>query len=243
MEPVRFKSHDGLSLAGWYVPAAVKTDKAVLVLHGHGSNKDWGFKKYGHFLRERYNVFVYDQRSHGASEGEFVTLGFFERQDAQLALGELKKRGNTRLGVLGESMGGAVAINMAAVTPEVKAVVTDCAFDSLHDAIAPRAAARHYPFSPLVAESVIATAGLRSGADLDDADPVKWVSKIAPRPFFLIHSLEDRDTVPLNGEKLYAAAAEPKQAWWPKDAKHCTAYKVYPEEYRQRVLGFFEASL
>lgn len=242
-EKVSFASHDGLKLAGWYVPAAVKTDKAVLVLHGHGSNKDWVFKKYGHFLRQKYNVFLYDQRRAGESEGTFVSLGYFERKDAALALDQLRRRGNTQLGVMGESMGGAVAINLAAVTPDVKAVVSDCAFDSLQDAIAPRAAARKYPLSGLVAKSIITTASLRAKADLDDADPVKWVAKIAPRPFFLIHSMEDRDTVPMNGEKLYAAAQSPKQAWWPKEARHCTAYKVYPEEYKQRVLSFFEQSL
>ena len=242
-EKVDFTSHDGLKLAGWYVPAAVKTDKALLILHGHGSNKDWVFRKYGNWLRQRYNVFLYDQRYAGESQGKFVTLGYFERKDAVLALDQLRRRGNTRLGVFGESMGGAVAINTAAAVPDVKCVVSDCAFDSMVDAVGPRAAARKYPLPGLVAQSVVKTASLRAGADLDDADPVKWVAKIAPRPFFLIHGMQDNETVPLNGQKLFAAAQEPKQAWWPANSKHCTAWKDYPDEYKQRVLSFLEQSL
>ncbi|MFN3431303.1 MAG: alpha/beta hydrolase [Candidatus Sericytochromatia bacterium] len=242
-EKVDFKSHDGLKLAGWYVPAAVKTDKALLILHGHGSNKDSVFRKYGNWLRQKYNVFLYDQRHAGESEGKFVSLGYLERQDAVLALEQLRRRGNTQLGVFGESMGGAVAINTAATVPDVKCVVTDCAFDSMVDAVGPRAAARKYPLPGLVAQSVVKTASLRAGHDLDDADPVKWVAKIAPRPFFLIHGMQDHETVPMNGEKLFAAAQEPKQAWWPANSKHCTAWKDYPDEYKQRVFGFLEKSL
>ena len=242
-ERVEFKSHDGLQLVGWYVPAEQPTTKGILLLHGHASKKDVVFKKYGHWLRSQYNLFLYDQRYSGESEGRFTSLGYYERHDAKLALDQLRSRGNTSLGVMGESMGGAVAINVGATVPDVKAVWNDCAFDSLQDAIAPRAKARKYPLSDLVAVSVRKTAGLRAKGHLEEADPIRWVDKIGPRPFYLVHGMKDDETLPINGEKLFKQAKDPKEAWWPAEAKHADAYKIYPEEYKQKTFAFFEKAL
>jgi fermentation-respiration switch protein FrsA (DUF1100 family) len=242
-ERVEFKSHDGLKLVGWYVPAAKPTTKAILLLHGHASKKDVVFRKYGNWLRSEYNLFLYDQRYSGESEGKYVTLGYYERHDAKLALDQLRSRGNTSIGLMGESMGGAVAINVGATVPDVKAVWNDCAFDSLQDAIAPRAAARKYPLADLVAVAVRKTAGLRAKGHLEEADPIHWVDKIGPRPFYLVHGLKDDETLPVNGEKLFKAAKDPKESWWTAEAKHANSWKVYPEEYKQRTFAFFEKAL
>lgn len=242
-EKVTFQSHDGLKLAGWYVPAAHPTTKGLLVLHGHGSNKDVVFHKYGNWLHADYNLFLYDQRYSGDSEGPYCTLGYLERRDAVIALDQLRQHGNTTIGIMGESMGGAVAINAAAVTPDVKCVVSDAAFDSFVDAIGPRAAAKKYPLSGLVAQAVTKTVALRVHGDVADSDPIKWVAKISPRPFFLIHGDQDDETTPMNGEKLFAAAKEPKQSWFSPGSKHCTSWKDHPEEYKQKVLSFLEKSL
>jgi pimeloyl-ACP methyl ester carboxylesterase len=242
-ERVEFKSHDGLKLVGWYVPASHPTTKGIMVLHGHGSDKDWVFKKYGAWLHQDYNLFLYDQRASGESEGPYCTLGYLERKDAAVALDQLRSRGNTTLGLMGESMGGAVAIDTAAVTPDIKCVVSDAAFDSVIDAVGPRAAARKYPLPGLVAQAVVKTASLRAHADLADADPIKWVAKLAPRPFFLIHGMKDVDTTPMNGEKLFAAALDPKTAWWAPESQHCTTYKVYPDEYQRKLTTFLQSAM
>lgn len=242
-EPVAFESHDGLSLSGWYVPAAAKTERGLVILHGHGSNKDSAFRKYGPWLARHYNLFLYDSRAMGESEGAYSTLGYLERHDAVKAIAELRRRGSRSIGLMGESMGGAVAINAAALVPEVKAVLEEGAFDSLPDAIAPRAAARRYPLPDLVAQAVIAAASLRTGHPIAEAEPIRWVDQLSPRPVFVIHGMKDESTLPLNGEKLFARAREPKQVWWAPEAGHIDAWEVHPEEYRRRVLAFFDQAL
>lgn len=242
-EPVTFQSHDGLTLVGWYVPAAVPTDKGIVVFHGHGSNKDTAFKKYGPMLHDHYNLFVYDQRYCGQSQGQYTTLGFLEDKDAVLAVEQLRARGNTSIGLMGESMGAAVAIDTGATLKDVKAVWADCAFDSLYDAVQPRVAARHYPFSAPVSESIIETVKLKTHCDVVTADPVKWIAQIAPRPVYVVHGQLDDETTPMNGEKLFLAAHEPKTMWRTPLAHHAESWKLYPDEYKSRMSAFFDAAM
>jgi fermentation-respiration switch protein FrsA (DUF1100 family) len=242
-DAVSFKSHDGLKLAGWYVPADVPTTKGIVIFHGHGSNKDKAFMKYGAMLHDTYNLFVYDQRYCGESEGPYTTLGYLEDKDAAIAIQLLRERGNTSIGLMGESMGAAVAIDAGAQTPDVKAVWADCAFDSLYDAVEPRAKARKYPLAPLVAQSVNKTVALRSHCPVEQADPVRWVAKLSPRPLVIVHGQKDDETTPDNGEKLFKAAQEPKQIWRTPEAHHAESWKLYPEEYRERMRTFFDDAL
>ena len=242
-DEVTFASHDGLKLVGWYVPADVPTTKGIVLFHGHGSNKDTAFKKYGPMLHDRYNLFIYDQRYCGMSQGPYSTLGFLEDKDAVLAVEQLRGRGNTSIGLMGESMGAAVAIDTGATVPDIRAVWADCAFDTLYDACAPRAAARHYPLPGLVAESVITAVSLKSHCDVVQADPIKWIAKIAPRPVYVVHGQKDDETTPENGEKLFMAAREPKTMWRTPNAKHAESWSMYPDEYRERMRTFFEQAL
>lgn len=242
-QDVKFHSHDGLKLAGWYVPAAVPTDKGLVIFHGHSSNKDTMYKKYGHWLRQKYNLFLYDSRYHGQSEGKYTTLGYYERKDAQIAIDQLRARGNTSVGLLGESMGGAVAISAGAVDKGVKAVWSDCAFDSLQDAIAPRAAARKYPMAAGVGRAVVATVSVKARARVATADPIRFVEQIAPRPLYLVHGQKDDDTTPMNSEKLFEKAKGPKEIWRTPDADHAQSVDMYADEYKARTFNFFDAAL
>lgn len=242
-QKVTFHSHDGLTLVGWYIPASVPTTKGIVLFHGHGSNKDKMLDKYGVWLHPSYNLFLYDSRYHGESEGKFTTLGYFERKDAQIAIDQLKARGNDSVGLLGESMGGAVAIEAAAADKTVKAVWSDCPFDSLQDAIAPRAKKRGYPLPTAVGVAVTTAVTLRAHAHVTEADPIKFVAQIAPRPLYLVHGQADDDTTPINSEKLFEKAKGPKELWRTEGAHHAESVVKYPAEYQTRALKFFQQSL
>ncbi|MDB5099516.1 MAG: Alpha/beta hydrolase family [Cyanobacteria bacterium RYN_339] len=231
---VQLTSDYGEHLAAWWIPAATPTKDAILVIHGRGANKDSAWKKFG-FLHSRYNLFIYDQRACGESEGTTTSLGFFERRDAQKALDWLDQHGQ-RVAVLGESLGGAVAIDAAARSKQVLAVVSDCAFDSAVDAIAPRVTARGYPLAGALTQAILVGTWLRLGAWLPEADPVKAVGEIAPRPLLLIHGSKDDETLPVNAERLFAAAGQPKRLWW-TPVRHGESWAV--PGYQREVLAFF----
>jgi fermentation-respiration switch protein FrsA (DUF1100 family) len=59
----------------------------------------------------------------------------------------------------------------------------------------------------------------------------------------LVHGDRDPYVSVAAVEELYAAAGEPKELWRVAEAEHREIDRVRPEEYRRRVVGFFERSL
>lgn len=247
-EDVSFASRDGapcgaphgVTLRGWFIPAdpALGT---VVFCHGHAGSMDPDVIYAPWFHEAGFNVLMFDFRAHGRSDGERVSLGYFERQDLLGAVDFLRGRGITEVGVLGFSMGGAVALITAPQCEAIRAVISDGGFARLEDAMLGWGRERGLPrwLTLPLARLIVVVAGWRLGVRLSKADPIRWVARIAPRSVLFIHG--DRDSyVTIDGvEALYAATGEPKQLWRVANAGHRRVDQLLPAEYRERVIGFF----
>jgi len=252
--PVMFPSGDGLTLHGWFIPApgaapfsaddedwTGRSKGTVILGHGRFGSKDPDLK-YVPFLHEAgYNCFLFDFRGHGRSEGDYTSFGYHERKDMLAAIDLLRSRGIDEVGVIGFSLGGVVAIGAAAQSERIKAVVADGAFVELKGALARGAEERHLPrwLVSFLGRSILWLAGRRIGGNLEESEPLRWVDRISPRALFLIHGEEDPYVSVEDVRRLYERAGEPKELWIAGGAGHRRVDQVYPEEYRQRVLGFF----
>lgn len=255
---VLFSSRDGLTLHGWFIPAQHVTDFSLedndwaarskgTVVFGHGrfGSKDPDLK-YVPWLREAgYNSFLFDFRGHGRSEGSYTSFGFHERKDLLGAVDFLASKGISSVGVLGFSLGGAVGITTAAVCEDIRAVVADGAFVALRRTLARGARDRGVPSWVVrcLGPFILWLAGRRVVGDLEESDPIRWVSDIAPRALFLIHGERDKYVSTDDIRRLYDKAGEPKELWIVPHAEHRRAEELFPDEYRQRVLGFFHRYL
>lgn len=245
-EDVSFPSRDGLTLRGWFLPAEPARG-SVVFCHGHGGSMDPDVVYAPWFHDAGFNVLMFDFRAHGRSEGARVSMGYWERQDLLGAVDYLQGRSIAEVGVLGFSLGGAVGMTTAAQCAAIRAVVSDGGFARLESALlgwgrergknVPRGLAR------LLARLVITVAGWRLGARLPEADPIRWVGQIAPRPLLLVHGDLDPYVPIADVEALYATAGEPKELWRVAEAGHREVDKCRPAEYRERVIGFFERYL
>jgi fermentation-respiration switch protein FrsA (DUF1100 family) len=113
----------------------------------------------------------------------------------------------------------------------------------MRTAITARAVELHLPrwlAGPLTWLAV-ATTSARLGANLFQYEPVRWVGKIAPRPIFFIHGELDQ-YVP-DFDDLYTAANDPKEAWRLAGVGHTKVSEIYPDEFRRRVISFFDCNL
>jgi dipeptidyl aminopeptidase/acylaminoacyl peptidase len=240
-EEVAFPSRDGLTLRGWFIPAP-EARGTVVFCHGHAGSMDPDVKYAPAFHERGYNILMFDFRGHGRSEGQHVSMGYYEREDLLGAIDYLQSRGIDRLGVLGFSMGGAVAMATAPHTEAIRAVVSDGGFARLSDAVTVGVRERGLPGSlaSLVGYLILWLMGLRLGCSPNGADPIGWVDKIAPRALLIIQGALDPFVTVEEARELYTAAGEPKDIWIVPGAGHREADRHHPEEYRHRVLAFFD---
>jgi fermentation-respiration switch protein FrsA (DUF1100 family) len=246
-ETIQFPARDGLRLGGWYVTRGGPRS-VVILCPGHNGSMDADLKHAPWLYEAGFDLLLFDWRAHGVSEGQRVTMGVHERLDLLGALDFLRGRGVTHVGLLGFSMGGAVALRVAADddTGLVKAVVSDGGFAHLRSAIAgffvadlglPPGVGR------LLGRFAVWAAGLRVGVPLSEADPLPHVARVAPRPILFIHGAHDPFAPLADQDALFDAARQPKTLWRVSDAGHRNADTLHPAEYQQRVVGFFKQHL
>ncbi len=219
-ENVEIASTDGATLHGWYAP--VDAPRAVvLLLHGNGGNICGMAEELRTVQRLGVTGLAIDYRGYGKSTGSPSERGILA--DARAARAWLAQRagvGESEIVLWGFSMGGGVAVDLAA-EDGARGLVLQSTFTSLPDA-----AAMHYPWLP-----------------------VRWLmrnrldsaSKIARYhgPLLQSHGTAD-EVIPFElGERLHALANEPKRFLDIPNGDH----NDLPEEEFYRALDAFLKSL
>jgi uncharacterized protein len=230
-QPVDLITDDRIRLSAWYTPP--QNGAVILLAHGYGNKRpEW---VYALFARKKYGVLAWDARAHGESQGDFSTIGYLEVLDVKAALKYAQaQRDVEHIGAWGGSMGGATIIRAAAQFPQIEALFIDSSFTSLEE-----------EFNYLVPYAIvnpvakfILTAG--TGFTLDHVNPLDDIAKISPRPVYIVHSTADMVAPPDSGEKLFAAAGEPRFLWEKDNVPHQMMYLDDPRRYQRRLLDFFD---
>ena len=144
VEDVHFMSADGTRLHGWFVPHA-NPARAILYCHGNGEDVASVGELAAHLSRVlQASVFVFDYRGYGWSEGSPNEAGCIaDGLAAQQWLAQRMKFQPNDIVVMGRSLGGAVAIAIAA-EKGARALILENAFTTMPDV-----AALHYSWLPV----------------------------------------------------------------------------------------------
>jgi fermentation-respiration switch protein FrsA (DUF1100 family) len=239
-EAVTFATDDGVSLSGWFIPAAGDTSTAVVVMHGFTGNRLPELAGFVPWLHERHHVLQFDFRGHGESGSRTVTLGAHERRDVAAAVAFLQERGIERIALFGISMGAAAAILAGPELP-VAAVVADAPYARASHPIANRLREQGWPLAGAGSIAIVTAAALRARSRM--GDPIEAVAKLAPRALLVIAPVADRLISWRQSLALYEAAGQPKELFVVPGAGHGDAYVTDPAGYRDRVLGFLDRHL
>jgi len=200
MEPADPRTQDvwlasaaGTRLHAWWLPPERAEAGAVLVAHGNGGNLSHRGRLAAD-LRRRLGtgVLIVDYPGYGKSDGTPTEQGCYDAGEAAYAwLTTDAGIPPNRVVLLGKSLGGGVAVELAA-RHDHRALVLVFTFTTL-----PAAAKYHYPWLPT--HTLMRTR----------FDNLAKISR-CPRPVFVVHGTADK-TVPFaQGEQLFAAANEPK---------------------------------
>lgn len=187
------------------LPDAEAPAPAALLLHGYSSRKEHMADGVGNaLLRRGVASLAIDLPLHGTRSDPLqaqsmrnplaiVRLWRMALRDASLAVRYLAARPEVdreRIGVAGYSLGSFLAVVMAADEPRVQAVVLAAGGD-------------------LPAGTPLAAAARTL------ADPLRAVRRLDGRPLLMVHGRSDGTVRPEQAERLFAAAAEPKELrWW-----------------------------
>ena len=192
-EDAWFDVPDGTQLHGWYVPAS-HPRAIVLFAHGNGGNLSHRFELLKVFSNQlQTSVMIFDYRGYGRSAGKPTEAGILS--DGRAARAWLAARtgaGESEIVLMGESLGGAVMVDLAA-QDVARGLILENTFTSL-----PEVAAYHYPWLPV---KLFMRTQLNSVAKIDRFRG----------PLLQLHGEADT-IIPLDlGQRLFAAANEPKQ--------------------------------
>lgn len=239
LERVQFPNRTGLNLAGWLAPRR-QGPGTVVLCHGVWTNHREMESRAEALWNRGYNVMLFDFQGCGESEGRFSSLGLREVEDLLGALDFLSRRGGAGpIGVVGNSMGGAVALLTAAVDDRIRAVVTDSTFATADGAAAYGfRTATGLPAAPFK-RAIVLTAQLMAGTRIAKIRPVDAVAALAGRPLLVIHCDADELVHPNDAVALFNAAAEPKELWLIPKGRHVESFLLNPDEYANRVDAFF----
>ncbi len=236
-ENVAFESTDGLKLSGWFI-LYNKSKDAVIVMHGYPANKN-DLLPVALFLNKKFNVFLFDFRSFGQSEGRYTTAGYKEVKDLEGAINYLKNNKKIEnIGAFGFSLGGAVAI--MSKNKEIGAIVADSAYASLD-----RMVKQQYRIFSIFKYPFIALTRLYGilflGIDINDVSPLNDIKELNI-PILLIHAEKDSQ-IPVENSILLHDAAKNSELWVVENADHGETHALKKEEYEKRIIEFFEKNL
>jgi len=229
---VFFKSKDGTKLHGWLVPATagVKKSKGIVV-YSHGNtgsvNSHFGFASW--LAIAGYNVFLYDYRGFGKSEGAVERKGMIEDVQAaiQYAL-NIKELKHLPVVSFGHSLGGAkslVAVALMEKEERLRGVVSWAGF-------------RCYR------EMALHKAGKWAATMVTDELAAKdYVAKISPLPLLFIHGEKDGVVPVKHGRGLFDLAKEPKKIMLSKDGGHNNAMHWDNKKLQKEMLVWLDETL
>jgi len=248
VERVTFQATDGVQLVGWFV-AGNGDGATIVVSHGSGASGPITYSGVAFLNRAGYNVFVFDHRAHGQSDGQATTIGPLEVDDLRGAIAYLSSRSDVdrnRIGAMGCSMGSGVSVGAAAEEPTIKAVVAESVYADMGKLwtrfgyVGIQGTPIHWSWGAPLRWAAWLWTGQRVAA----FKPEALIGRISPRPVLIIHGEHDNTACTVaDAHQLYQAAREPKELWIVPGAGHCNAHIVSPQAYEERVTRFFDRAL
>jgi pimeloyl-ACP methyl ester carboxylesterase len=235
-----------LKIAAWWIPHELANGRTLILLHGYADAKVGGIAWAPTLHELGYNILALDLRAHGESEGRFTTAGFFERQDVNQVIDELKgdlPEQTRELVLFGISLGAAVAAAVAVARDDLQAVIMESPYPNYRLAAAAHTMVLGGPGGWLQRWS-FRWAQRIAHADFSKVQPEDLIPQI-PCPLMVIRSAADV-FIDDDHAAIVAAAVARRPAnslsvyWNAENAHHVAALEQNPVLYREQLGRFLE---
>lgn len=221
-EDVFLKAEDGTQIHAFWLPAE-RARVAILFLHGNGGNASYSLPKSSYLVRLGASVLVLDYRGYGLSEGTPSEEGVYQDARAGLAyLTDVQGFPEDHIIVFGQSLGGAVAVNLAQ-DRKLGGLILESTFDSIENVARVRV-----PFA-----RVFLSDRFNSG---------QKISRLQT-PILFFHGDQDGIVPIASGRNLFELAPEPKDFMIVEGAGHNNVADVGGRLYWNRIGQFMKDPL
>ncbi len=240
-ENVRIQTPDGISLAGWFVPPRERPGALIILLHGAGGDRRGAPWHARQLIAAGYGILSYDQRGLGESSGETISLGWQYRGDLMAVVRYVQRRAEVdprRIAALGLSRGAHIALNSAYEHPDCFAGLWLDGMGSqrLDDYPEPRDGVEKFEMA--LNASILKMAEVQLGEPLPPAF-TRMLPELDHLPMALVSAGRDDYERRINAKYQRVRGAN-EELWLIDEAWHTGGPSVVPDEYRQRMLRFFE---
>jgi len=244
VQEVVLLNSDGQKLHGYFWPSA--NGAFVMLQHGFKADRSYMLEEAKLLQDAGYGILVTSVRSHDLNDGNEITFGEREMDDLNTWYTYLTNEQGAekgKVGLLGNSMGGSMAIEYAALNQDIAAVVAVSAFSSLQDTINVSVVyftgLPAFPFAPMIsywAESIL-------DLDVEEVNATKAAAKLCNTPLFVMQGGQDIVVSVASGQWIYDAACGDKELWFEEDLGHTKFDTKKPDEFKRRVIAFFDKAL
>ncbi len=230
--------NEGLNLYGEYYDFGF--DKCVFVLSGRTESLKYGYYFAKPYQENGFNVFVFDPRAHGNSDGGYNTTGFEEYKDDIAWVKHITKTFNIKTvifhGICIGAAGGMYALTNKDCPEEVKGMVAEGMFANFGESMKNHLREAHKPVFVMY-DLINANMKKHTGHDMN-IGPIDCIDKL-DKPLLMLHSKEDVYSTPQFAQKLFEkAGTQKKKLVWFEKGKHSMLRITDTERYDSAISEF-----
>lgn len=172
----------------------------VIYLHGNSSSRLEGLKAAPELLKRDINLFVLDFAACGMSEGEYISLGWHEKDDVKIVVDFVEKLpGVSKVGLWGRSMGAATSLLFNHSDDRISACCYDSPFSDFTK-LAKELVKKQTKMVPnFVLDAALSfirkTIKNKNDMDIYKLTPITYAAKTTT-PGFFVHAMQD-ELIPL----------------------------------------------
>ncbi len=238
---INVTTKDSINIVGHWIKSSFENPiSAIIFIHGIGGCKE-------HFLNLSKSLsqigvesILIDSRSHGKSGGKFCTYGYKEKQDISNVIDFVKEKNDTiPIGIWGNSMGGAIAIQALELDKRIEFGIIESTFTSLEEIVYDYQKLNTYGIglSPLCSIA-LTEAGKLAEFKPDMVSPITSVKHI-DQPVLIAHGKKDENIKFEYGELLFKNLNSKEKEFIPiENGGHFDLGQKGGNEYKKRLTDF-----
>lgn len=243
---LHFTSEDQLNITGYIVYAKNHNAKGtIILLHGIRSSKEHFRSVCKKLSSAGFNSVALDLRAHGQSEGDFCTFGEKEKKDISLLINHLNivEKITSNIGIWGQSLGGAVAIQSMAFDKRISFGIIESTFSDFsqitHDYFR-----NNLGFNiPFLTNYLIYRAGKIADFNPEKVSPFNDCAKIE-QPILMVHgTADDRINIQYGIDNFNHLKSNKKTLLKINNADHLNVWQVGGKKYFLDVINFINNSI